>query len=62
MYDQQIREDVLYLVFYGAAAMLSLVACCYQSRNPKSREEIWDSVFVWSKIIVIVLVGVMPQG
>lgn len=29
MYDQQIREDVLYLVFYGAAAMLSLVACCY---------------------------------
>ena len=28
MYDQ-IREDILYMIFYGAAAMLSLVACCY---------------------------------
>ena len=28
MYDQ-IREDSFYMVLYGAAAMLSLVACCY---------------------------------
>jgi len=33
MYDQQIREDVLYLVFYGAAAMLSLVACCLKQKS-----------------------------
>ena len=29
MYDQQIREDFLYMMLYGAAAMLSVVACCY---------------------------------
>ena len=28
MYDQ-IQEDLLYMVIYGAAAMLSLTACCY---------------------------------
>ena len=28
MYDQ-IQEDLLYMAFYGAAAMLSLAACCY---------------------------------
>ena len=29
MYSQQIREDFLYMMLYGAAAMLSLAACCY---------------------------------
>ncbi len=29
MYSQQIREDFLYMILYGAAAMLSLTACCY---------------------------------
>lgn len=29
MFDQQIREDILYMILYGAAAMLALTACCY---------------------------------
>lgn len=29
MYEQQIREDIFYLMFYAAVAMLSLIACCY---------------------------------
>lgn len=29
MYGQQTQEDILYLIFYGAGAMLSLTACCY---------------------------------
>lgn len=29
IYDQQIREDILYMILYGAAAMLALTACCY---------------------------------
>ncbi len=29
MHDQPIQEDFLYMMLYGAAAMLSLIACCY---------------------------------
>ncbi len=29
MYDQYIREDILYLMFYAGVAVLSLIACCY---------------------------------
>ena len=28
MYDQ-VREDYLFIMFYAAVAMLSLIACCY---------------------------------
>ena len=29
MYDQYIREDILYLMFYAGVTVLSLIACCY---------------------------------
>ena len=29
MYKQYDQGDILFLVLYGAAAMLSLTACCY---------------------------------
>ena len=29
MYEQQIRENIIFLMFYAAVAMLSLIACCY---------------------------------
>ena len=29
MFEQLIREDDLYMILYGASAMLSLVSCCY---------------------------------
>jgi len=29
MYDQYIREDILYLMVYAGVAVLSLIASCY---------------------------------
>ena len=29
MYEQQILDSLLYIMLYGAVAMLSLAACCY---------------------------------
>ena len=29
MYEQEFQENLLFMLLYGAAAMLSLTACCY---------------------------------
>ena len=60
MYDQYIREDILYLMFYAGVAVLSLIASCYllfcranaiaPNVTPPVRLRRWTAAFFAAKV------------